>query len=116
MPENFADRSYTCMRCGAEMRYKGQRQFQIVGDLPRPYLIGGAMGCHVYACPQCGKMEFFGTPEAELEEEARRREEAKRRKEEARLAELPKAWCSACREMVPDDDGVCAKCGAALLV
>lgn len=52
-----------CLRCGEKMRYLGRENIQlgktgwILGDLPN--LFAGAMETDIYACPQCGKAEFF---------------------------------------------------------
>lgn len=53
----------TCLRCGTELNCLGQEKLQlgetgfILGDLPN--LLAGAMEVEIYACPACGKMEFY---------------------------------------------------------
>ena len=52
-----------CLRCGVGMRFMGREKFQrgqtgwVLGDLPN--LFAGAMEIEIYACPKCGKLEFF---------------------------------------------------------
>ena len=52
-----------CLRCGASMQCLGREKFQLgeagilLGDLP--HLFAGALELEVYACPVCGKVEFY---------------------------------------------------------
>ena len=52
------------------MEFAGREQLQlgktgwILGDLPN--LLAGALDLEVYACPACGKIEFFIPSEEEL--------------------------------------------------
>jgi len=54
-----------CLRCGREMNHIRTENLQfgktgwILGDLPN--LLAGAMEVDIYACPNCGKVEFFLT-------------------------------------------------------
>jgi len=59
-----------CLRCGAPMEYAKRTKIQlgeagwVLNDLP--HLIHGAMDVDIYACPDCGKLEFFhADPEEE---------------------------------------------------
>lgn len=62
-----------CLRCGGEMRAVRREKIQlgqtgwILGDWPN--LIAGAMEVDIYACPRCGKLEFFQPqPEGDWQE------------------------------------------------
>ena len=52
-----------CLRCHSQMKYGGKRKIQlgetgwILGDLPN--LLAGALEVDIYACPDCGKIEFY---------------------------------------------------------
>ena len=52
-----------CLRCCAGMQFIRREKFQlgqtgwVLGDLPN--LFAGAMEIEIYACPKCGKLEFF---------------------------------------------------------
>ena len=52
-----------CLRCGADMDCLGREKIQlgeaglILGDLP--HLFAGALELEIYACPNCGKVEFY---------------------------------------------------------
>ena len=52
-----------CLRCGAGMNFLCREKMQLgqtgwlLGDLPN--LVAGAMEVEIYACPKCGKLEFF---------------------------------------------------------
>lgn len=54
-----------CLRCDREMRHVRREKLQlgqtgwIFGDLPN--LLAGAMEVDIYACPACGKLEFFSS-------------------------------------------------------
>ena len=56
-------RALKCLRCCAGMQYVKTEMLQlgqtswIFGDWPN--LIAGAMEVDIYACPSCGKIEFF---------------------------------------------------------
>ena len=56
-------RKLDCLRCGTKMEYAKRSKLQlgeagwIFNDLP--HLIHGAMEVDIYACPDCGKLEFF---------------------------------------------------------
>lgn len=51
------------LRCGADMDCLGREKVQLgeagflLGDLP--HLIAGALELEIYACPDCGKVEFY---------------------------------------------------------
>ena len=65
------ERELLCLRCGAEMHYLKREKIQlgetgwILGDLPN--LFAGAIAVDIYACPDCGKIEFFSAQAAEEE-------------------------------------------------
>ena len=52
-----------CLRCKHKMEHVKREKLQlgrqgwILGDLPN--LIAGAMEVDIFACPDCGKIEFF---------------------------------------------------------
>ena len=53
-----------CLRCGTEMDCLGREKLQLgeagwlLGDLP--HLLAGALELEIYACSECGKVEFYG--------------------------------------------------------
>lgn len=53
----------TCLRCGAAMEFLGREKLQLgeagllFGDIP--HLLAGALELDIYACPDCGKLEFY---------------------------------------------------------
>ena len=62
-----------CLRCGAVMEGPYREQFQlgkqgILGN-HLSHLIAGALEVNLYACPKCGKIEFF-LPNTDETEEA----------------------------------------------
>ena len=64
------EKTLTCLRCGAAMRRARTTKLQLgeAGVLLGiwPNLYEGALAVDVYACPECGKLEFFHarSPEA----------------------------------------------------
>lgn len=52
-----------CLRCGADMRYLREETIQLgeygffAGHLGN--LLSGGLDVRIYACPECGKLEFF---------------------------------------------------------
>ena len=84
----------SCLRCGAGMRFIKREKFQlgqtgwVLGDLPN--LFAGAMEIEIYACPKCGKLEFF-QPEASTDE-------------------LPQKQCPDCGAVIDFDYGRCPHC------
>lgn len=52
-----------CLRCGAQMNQIRREKLQLgqtgwlLGDLPN--LLAGALEVEIFACPRCGKLEFF---------------------------------------------------------
>lgn len=52
-----------CLRCGAPLDCLGRKKLQMgeaglfLGDLP--HLFAGALELEIYACPDCGKVEFY---------------------------------------------------------
>ncbi|MGI6028314.1 MAG: hypothetical protein ACOX81_02755 [Candidatus Heteroscillospira sp.] len=60
-------RKLNCLRCGAEMNHISDKTFQLgqtgwfLGDLPN--LLAGGMRMSIYACPDCGKLEFYAADE-----------------------------------------------------
>lgn len=60
-----------CLRCQQKMNYIKTEKMQlgqtgwILGDLPN--LMAGAMEVEIYSCPNCRKLEFFLSDEAELD-------------------------------------------------
>ncbi len=52
-----------CLRCGGTMDYLGREKLQLgeagllFSDLP--HLLAGALELDIYACPDCGKLEFY---------------------------------------------------------
>ena len=87
-------RSLNCLRCGAAMRFSGREQLQlgktgwVLGDLPN--LLAGAMQLDIYACPDCGKVEFF-QPEDSSDT-------------------LPQKECPSCGAVIDFDYGRCPRC------
>ncbi len=65
----------SCLRCGAEMNFVGTEKIQlgqtgwILGDLPN--LIAGALEIDIYACPACGKLEFYQSETADAHDTLR---------------------------------------------
>ena len=57
------DDNLSCLRCGQEMNFIKTEKLQLgqTGWLLRdlPNLLAGAMEVDIYACPGCGKVEFF---------------------------------------------------------
>ncbi len=57
-----------CLRCDAPMHFLKTESIQlgqtgwILGDLPN--LMAGSLEVDIYACPKCGKIEFFQSSEA----------------------------------------------------
>lgn len=55
-----------CLRCCAMMQLLKRETLQLgqttwlFGDLPN--LMAGGLDVEIYACPQCGKLEFFQQP------------------------------------------------------
>ena len=53
----------SCLRCGKEMDCLGREKIQLgqagllFPDLP--HLFAGALEIEIYACPDCGKVEFY---------------------------------------------------------
>lgn len=87
-------RNLDCLRCGAAMRFSGREKLQlgktgwVLGDLPN--LLAGAMQLDIYACPDCGKVEFF-RPEDSSDE-------------------LPQKECPSCGAVIDFDYGRCPRC------
>lgn len=92
--------NFTCLRCGAVMRFAGREKLQLgktgwlLGDLPN--LIAGALDVSIMACPRCGKLEFFsgdafGTA--------------------ADSSSLPQRTCPACGICHDFDYPKCPRCG-----
>lgn len=52
-----------CLRCGVPLGRVGCKKFQlgetgwILGDLPN--LLAGSLELDIFACPECGSVEFF---------------------------------------------------------
>ncbi|MBQ5739248.1 MAG: hypothetical protein IIV78_02440 [Oscillospiraceae bacterium] len=52
-----------CLRCGVPLGRVGRKKFQlgetgwILGDLPN--LLAGSLELDIFACPECGSVEFF---------------------------------------------------------
>ncbi len=65
-------RRLTCLRCQTPMSYLRDEKLQlgqtgwVLGDLPN--LLAGAMEVSIYACPNCGKIEFFRVEDAPIED------------------------------------------------
>ena len=59
----MSDRSLSCLRCGADMRYIQTQKLQfgeaglLLGILPN--LLAGAVEVDIYTCPDCARLEFF---------------------------------------------------------
>ena len=62
-------RNLDCLRCGHKMEHVKTESLQlgqtgwILGDLPN--LLAGSLEVEIYACSDCGKLEFFSADEAE---------------------------------------------------
>lgn len=88
------NRKLNCLRCGAAMRFSGREKLQLgqtgwlLGDLPN--LIAGAMRLDIYACPDCGKVEFFLPGDSS--------------------DELPQKQCPSCGAVIDFDYGRCPHC------
>ena len=69
-------RDLVCLRCQTKMQYvklNGVSPFftrWILGDWPN--ILAGALMVDIYACPNCGKIEFFQAYEASEEKLAQR--------------------------------------------
>ena len=69
-------RDLVCLRCQTKMQYVKQEQIQlgktgwILGDWPN--ILAGALTVDIYACLNCGKIEFFQAYEASEEKLAQR--------------------------------------------
>ena len=88
-----------CLRCQSTMRFAGRENLQLgktgwlLGDLPN--LFAGALEVSIFACPNCGKVEFF---------------EADARGESAEKP-LPQRTCPKCGCTHDFDYGRCPACG-----
>jgi len=87
------ERDLKCLRCQARMHFVERETFQlgqagwILGDLP--HLIKGGMELDIYACPDCGKVEFFQSAGDE---------------------QLPQVKCPVCGKLHDFDYGKCPFC------
>ena len=65
-------KTIACLRCNEQMNHIASEKLQlgqtgwILGDLPN--LFAGALEVDIYACPQCGKIEFFQTENTDIGE------------------------------------------------
>lgn len=56
-------RTLNCLRCHGQMHFIKQEKIQLgqtgyfLGDWPN--ILAGALDVEIYACPKCGKLEFF---------------------------------------------------------
>ena len=85
-----------CLRCGMPMRYLKREKIQlgemswILGEASN--LLSGALEVDIYACTNCGKIEFY-MPESETVEN-----------------ELPQKQCPNCRKVHDFDYPKCPFC------
>lgn len=88
-------RELLCLRCRTRMRYLRTEKLQLgetsllLGDWPN--LWAGALETDIYACPACGKLEFF---QSEQEQQT-----------------LPQKQCPQCGRQVDFDFPRCPECG-----
>ena len=92
------EKTMNCLRCGAKMRFLSTEKIQL-GQTS--LLLGmwgnvaaGALRVGIYGCPDCGKLEFFRTDSADLEDEA-----------------LPQRTCPNCGKTHDFDYPRCPFCG-----
>ena len=94
-----------CLRCGTAMDCLGREKLQLgesnllFRDLP--HLFAGALELEIYACPKCGKMEFF------------RPRLTKGERDGYSHADLPQKKCPNCGETHDFDYPKCPYCGKA---
>ena len=92
-----------CLRCSTPMDCLGREKLQLgesnllFRDLP--HLFAGALELEIYACPQCGKMEFF------------RPRLTKGERDGYSHPELPQKKCPNCGETHDFDYPKCPYCG-----
>ena len=88
-------RQLLCLRCRTQMHHVKTEKLQLgqtsllLGDWPN--LMAGALEVAIYACPSCGKLEFFQTEEDQ--------------------ATLPQKCCPHCGRQVDFDTPRCPDCG-----
>lgn len=88
-------RKLSCLRCETSMRHVRTEKLQlgqtgwILGDLPN--LLAGSIEVDIYACPKCGKLEFYqSVPEQD--------------------AKIPQVKCPSCGKMHDFDYPKCPFC------
>ncbi len=90
-----------CLRCGEEMEPVRREYLQlgrsgwITDDLSN--LLAGGLDVVIWACPRCGKLEFFSAGRLEPEENGRG---------------IAETRCSQCGREYELDDPKCPFCGA----
>ena len=88
-----------CPNCGQALRFMKREDLQlgrtgwILGDLPN--LFAGALDAEIWACPDCGKLEFYLA-----------------RPEEAEGSGIARMKCPACGRSYEMDSPKCPHCGA----
>ncbi len=98
-------RKLDCQRCGRPMKAYKKTRFQLgetgwfLGDLSN--LLEGSLTLELYACPDCGKVEFFLPEKAcyDLEDVGELRDE------------LPQVQCPQCGAVHDFDYPKCPNCG-----
>lgn len=66
-----------CLHCNVPMRFLGEQQIQLgktgwfLGDLSN--LLAGALDVKIFACPKCGKLEFFSAEDSQKQGEEGRK-------------------------------------------
>ena len=86
-------RQFSCLRCGAGMRFIGRDKFQRRPDLflsDLTFALAGGMEVDIYSCPTCGKLELF-QPEAPSDG-------------------LAQKQCPVCGAVIDFDYGRCPRC------
>lgn len=103
-----------CLRCGAGMNFLCREKMQLgqtgwlLGDLPN--LVAGAMEVEIYACPKCGKLEFFQPGSDKFAGTANAAETASGFLPPDAPGGLPRKKCPACGAVLDFDYGRCPYC------
>ena len=88
-----------CSNCGRALRFMKREDLQlgrtgwILGDLPN--LFAGALDVEIWACPDCGKLEFYLA-----------------RQEEGEESGIARVKCPRCGQSYEMDSPKCPHCGA----
>ena len=102
-----------CLRCGAGMRFLGRDRLQRRPDLllsDLTFALAGAVEIEIYACPKCGKLEFFQPGSDKFAGTADAAETASGFLPPDALGGLPRKKCPVCGAVLDFDYGRCPYC------